>query len=888
MSIDYDVVVIGAGFGGLYSAHKMRDELGLTVKGFDAAGGPGGTWWWNRYPGARCDIESVHYSYSFSDELQRGWEWTERFAAQLEILAYLEYAADTLDVRKEFTFNTRVTSTVWEEATSRWTVTTDNGATCTARFVIAASGNLSLPKPPEFPGLEDFAGEVYTTSNWPQHEVDFSGKRVGVIGTGSTGIQAISTIAPMAGQMTVFQRTANFAAPLGNEPVDPPRRRWLADNHAEVRAGSRDHPFGTPYEMPLPSSLAVSADERRARYEQMWQDGGLRLIGSSFADILFDQEANDLVADFIGERIRERVTDPRTANMLIPTDHPYGTKRPPLETNYYETFNRDNVELVDVKASPIQRVSANGIQTVDREFPLDMIILATGFDALTGPLLNLGLVGRDGVTLTERWTDGPHNYLGIAVNGFPNLFTITGPTSAVALYNNPLAIEDHVEFAADAIRHVLEIGAETIEATAEAVQQWHAIVDGLLHMSLVPKANSWYMGSNVAGKPRATSIFVGPAPLYRAFSSAVQSSGYGGFQIDAHTSSTPPMMKLDAAVANLAGILDAQGAKSFEECTIEETRATVEGFTQLQGPARDVEVIETTYPAATGDLPVRIYIPDVDKPLPVLVYFHGGGFIAGSIEANDKPCRALAEDIGAVVIAPSYRLAPEHLFPAATDDTYAALRWAAEVADEYGGDPTRIVVAGESSGGNLAAVAAQRARDENGPAVMAQVLITPAIDAEAATASRIEYASAPFLSAAAADHMWQTYLGGGANARSPLASPNRASTLAGLPPALIITAECDPLRDEAEDYGKALAEAGVRVAVERLAGLVHGSINMGALVPRSREYTDTMVAYLHPLFNAQLVSATRPAEIRRDGYRVSGKDFRRTSVRSTARNGRGD
>lgn len=331
MSTETDVVVIGAGFAGLYATHKFRDELGLSVVGFDAAGGPGGTWWWNRYPGARCDIESVHYSYSFSDEIQRGWHWSERFAAQPEILAYLEYVADTLDVRKEFTFGTRVVSTVWNDDTQRWTVTTADGASCTARFVIAASGGLSLPKQPEFAGLENFTGEIYATSSWPHDRIDFSGKRVGIIGTGSTGIQVIQEVAKVADHLTVFQRTPNYAAPLRNEPVPPERRRWLAENHAEVRAGSRESFMGVPLETPHPSSHAATPEQRRARYDALWDRGGFSLLVSSYADVIIDQEANDHLAEYIRERIRERVRDPKTAELLTPTDHPYGTKRAAFE-----------------------------------------------------------------------------------------------------------------------------------------------------------------------------------------------------------------------------------------------------------------------------------------------------------------------------------------------------------------------------------------------------------------------------------------------------------------------------------------------------------------------------------------------------------------------------
>lgn len=859
MPTEFDVVVIGAGFAGIYAVHKMRDDLGLSVKAFDAAGGPGGAWWWNRYPGARCDIESVHYSYSFSDDIQRGWEWTERFAAQPEILAYLDYAARKLDVLKEYSFSTRVTSTVWDDEKSRWTVTTSGGETCTSRFIIAATGNLSLPKSPEFPGVEDFKGELYMTSNWPHHELDFAGKRVGVIGVGSSGVQVIQTIASQVGQLTVFQRTPGFAVPLNNQPVDQEQRRWNAENHSLVRAGSRQHPFGTPYELPRPSSHADSEQERLARYERMYNEGGLRLISSAYADVLVDESANHLLSEWVRKRIGERVKNPEVAEMLKPTDHPYGTKRPPLEIEYYEAFNRDNVKLVDVKKNPITRIIGSGIETAEGVFELDVIILATGFDALTGPLLKLGIIGRNGISLSQKWADGPRSYLGIAMHGFPNLFTITGPTSAVALYNNPLAIEDHVEFAADAIRYTNNAGADFIEATTEAQDHWHAMVDGIMQMTLFPKANSWYMGANVKGKPRATSIFVAPAPLYRAFTGSAQFGEFGGFQVGGHRAILPPIMKLDPMMALIVGESILAGAKPFETCSIDEVRAAVKGLAMLQGSMRDVKVAEASYPAAEGrNLPVRIYNATSEESLPVLVYYHGGGFVAGSLESADKICRALAEDFNMVVIAPAYSLAPEHPFPAATNDSYAALIWASEVAHQYGGDPDRLILAGESAGANLAAVATLRARDEGGPSVLAQILITPAIDAEANTASRLDFADAPMMSTAAANYFWANYLGEMANAGSWLASPNRATTLKGLPPALLLTAECDPLRDEAEDYGRALVQAGVSVKAHRLTGLIHGSFNMLGVLPRSSEYTDAIRSFLNQVLTRQ--APAKPVE----------------------------
>lgn len=861
MQIQVDAVVIGAGFAGIYAVHKLRDQLGLSVQGFDTAGGVGGTWWWNRYPGARCDIESVHYSYSFSDEIQREWQWTEKFAAQPEILRYLEFVADKLDVRKSFTFNARVTSTVWDEAEARWTVTTEAGDTCTARFVIAAGGNVSTPKSQaEFKGMEHFKGEVYATSHWPHDGVDFAGKRVGVIGTGSTGIQMIPEIARQAKHVTVFQRTANYAVPLANEPIAPEMRKQRAENWQQIRAKSRDRFMGIPFESPEPSALTVSPEQRRERYDRMWKEGGFRMVASSYADILTDERANDTAADYVRERIRERVRDPKVADLLCPTDHPYATKRPAMETDYFDCFNRDNVSLVDVRSAPIEEVTETGIRTGGEEHALDMIVLAIGFDAITGPLFHLGLVGRDGVKLSDRWSDGPKTYLGIGTAGFPNLFTITGPTSAIILYNNPLAIEDHVEFVADAIKHLIDTGAETIEADEAAEQEWHELVAGILNQTLFPRANSWYMGANVPGKQRATFVFAGGAPLYRAMCADVVAKSYAGFRLGGKPAQrVPPMVQIDASVATVVGAMLMQDMKPLEDCTLDESRATVESFTMMQKPApSDVTCTETTYPGPAGNRAVRIYTPsgiDADEPLPVVVYFHGGGFIAGSIDMCAAPCANLAKTLNAIVVSPSYRLAPEAPFPAATDDTYASVCWVAKAIAEHGGDPEQIVVMGESAGGLLAAVAAQRARDEHGPHLLAQVLLYPTMDAEAKTASRVEYAEGPVLSVAAANGMWAAYLGDPAKASSPLASPGRAGSLAGLAPALILSAECDPLRDEGEDYGRALQAAGVPTQIRRMKGMVHAVYNMSAFVPRVAEFDAEMSTFLESLRKQATASA---------------------------------
>jgi len=529
---DFDAIVIGAGFAGLYALHKLRDQLGLSVRVYEAASDVGGTWYWNRYPGARCDIESVHYSYSFSEELQQDWEWSERFAGQPEILRYLNHVADRFDLRKDIVFDTRVNSMVWDDDASLWRVGTELGDTVTARYVISGAGNLSVPKTPEFDGVELFRGQVYLTGNWLDENIDFTGQRVAIIGTGSSGIQAISEIAKTAGHLTVFQRTPNYATPIVNGPADPDEVRAVKANYAQVRDASRNHFLGVPYTQVQPSALAVSAEERRRTFDERWNAGGFQLFIDSYQDILFDKNANDTIAEYIRERIHERVNDPAVAHLLAPKGYPYGTKRPPLETNYYEVFNQDNVTLVDIKTTPIESITETGVRTADAEYEFDIIVLATGFDAMTGPLMKLGIVGRDGLKLSDKWAHGPRTYLGLTVSGFPNLFLITGPQSPSVLYNMPLAIEDHVDFAAEAITYMRDRGLDVIEATLESEDNWVAHALEISSKTLLPETDSWYMGANIPGKPRICLLYVGGAPAYRATCDDVVANGYAGFTLD--------------------------------------------------------------------------------------------------------------------------------------------------------------------------------------------------------------------------------------------------------------------------------------------------------------------------------------------------------------------
>ncbi|RJQ77779.1 NAD(P)/FAD-dependent oxidoreductase [Pseudonocardiaceae bacterium YIM PH 21723] len=535
VELERDAVVVGAGFAGLYALHVLRDRVGLSVQAIDQAGGVGGVWYWNRYPGARCDIESCNYSYSFSAELQQEWQWSERFAGQPEILRYLEHVADRFDLRRDIRLGTRITSATWDSGRARWVVTTDAGDRVIARYLISGAGTLSAAKEPAFDGLDSFEGQVYSTARWPHDGVDFTGKRVAVIGTGASGIQVIPHIAAQAAHLTVFQRTANYATPIHNGPMDPEFTRLIKAGYPGLRGRSRDNFGGLPYDLQAPSALAVTQDERRRVYQERWDQGGFRLSLDSYADVFFDATANATAAEFIRDKIRERVTDPATAELLCPTDHAYGTKRPPLETGYYEAYNRETVDLVDLRACPIERITATGIRTTGvqgADHPLDAIVLALGFDALTGPLLRMGIQGRDGLSLRSHWSQGPRTYLGLMVHGFPNLFTITGPQSPSVFYNHPLAVEDHVDWLAGCLSHQRARGIDSVEPSAEAEHRWGEHTDEVASGLLLPHTDSWYTGSNVPGKPRALLAYFGGAPAYRRICADVAERGYQGLLFD--------------------------------------------------------------------------------------------------------------------------------------------------------------------------------------------------------------------------------------------------------------------------------------------------------------------------------------------------------------------
>ncbi len=531
---DFDAVVIGAGFSGIHALKSLRDKLGLNVRAYEAGATVGGTWYWNRYPGARCDSDAYIYCFTWDKQLLQEWDWSERYPEQPEILRYLEHVAQRHGLKRDMQFNTRVTGAEFDEDANLWRVRTDDGKSVTAQYLIAAVGSLSTTNMPQFEGLDRFKGKWHHTSRFPHAGVDFTNKRVGVVGTGATAVQAISEIAQQAKQLVVFQRTANYCVPARNGKVDPEVTAARKADYDGVVRRTRESFFGQEHYFIPKSVLEATPEEREREFDRMWDAGGFAFWLANYQDMFFSQEANDLCADYLKRKIRRTVKDPAVAERLIPKGYAYGTKRQPLDTNYYETFNKDNVLLVDAGIDgAIEAVTENGIRAGGREYELDTIVFATGFDAMTGPLKALNLRGRGGRTLDEQWADGPHTYLGISVAGFPNLFTITGPQSPSVLSNMPVSIEQHVEWVTDCIDAMRQAGKTVIEATPEAQEQWVAHVNAVVGATLMTGANSWYMSANIPGKARAFLPYLGPEGVggYRKKCEEVAAKGYEGFEL---------------------------------------------------------------------------------------------------------------------------------------------------------------------------------------------------------------------------------------------------------------------------------------------------------------------------------------------------------------------
>ena len=527
-----DALVVGAGVGGLYALHRLRG-LGYSVKAIEAASDVGGTWFWNRYPGCRCDVESMEYSYSFAEELQQEWKWPDRYGTQPEILRYVNHVADRFDLRRDIQFNTRIKKAVFDEASNRWTVATDTGDVFSARFCVMATGNLSTPRVPAFKGVESFKGRTYHTGLWPKEGVDFTGQRLAVIGTGSSGVQMIPIVAKQAKQLYVFQRTANFSLPAMHAPLDPEKERQHKATYAERRRAAYDTPFGIAgYPPPTKSALEVAPEERDAAYEKKWNEGGSISFLYAYVDLLTNKAANDTAAEFVRRKIRATVRDPKVAELLCAKNHPIGTKRLILDSGYYETYNRDNVTLVDVRGNPIEAITETGVRLVNgEEYAVDAIAFATGFDAMTGALKEIEFSGARGRTLERHWADGPRTYLGLMIAGFPNLFTITGPQSPGVKSQMILACEHHVDWIADCLRWLDKHGQARIEASDEAEEKWVQHNLEVADRTLYPLANSWYMGANIPGKPRVFMPYVGGVQTYRKKCDEVAAKGYEGFVV---------------------------------------------------------------------------------------------------------------------------------------------------------------------------------------------------------------------------------------------------------------------------------------------------------------------------------------------------------------------
>ncbi len=519
-----DVVVVGAGFGGLYATYKFR-EMGLSLQSFEAGGDVGGVWYWNRYPGARVDLPSIDYSFGFSKEIEQEWTWSEYFAAQPELMRYFDFVATRLDLRKHYRFNTRIERAQWDAGRNRWVLTTQTGDSVEARYCVMATGPLSVPRDPDIPGLDRFKGELYRAAKWPHQPVSYAGKRVAVLGTGSTGIQIVQDIGPQCGELFVLQRTPSFTMPMRNHPLEPEYVAEVKRHYPALRESARNSPAGGLRPASTRAFFSVSPEERRSLLEDAWKRGGLAMLGT-FSDLLFNEEANGHVAEFIRGKIAEVVKDPATAEALKPKGYPVFARRPCLDSSYYETYNLPHVHLVDLNQEPIVEITEHGVRTATREIELDMLILATGYDGLTGALTAFDVVGRRGETVNQKWKNGACSYLGLMMEGFPNLFMTTGPTGPAALANIVRISENDVDWIAALMMHMDQHGLATVEPTKAAEDAWMQIVDNLAQRSLLTKAKTWYMGTNVAGKAQGLTLFTGGFPKYREYCNAAMANGW--------------------------------------------------------------------------------------------------------------------------------------------------------------------------------------------------------------------------------------------------------------------------------------------------------------------------------------------------------------------------
>ena len=855
----FDAIVVGAGFSGLYMLYRLR-EAGYSVRVFEAAPDIGGTWYFNRYPGARCDIESIYYNYTFSEELINEWTWSSKYADQEEILRYIHFVADKLDLRKDIQLQTRVTAARYLENEEKWLIELDSGESAKAAYFISAVGVLSAANMPKFKGMDRFQGKLCHTGNWPSENVNFEGKRVGVIGTGSSGIQAIPAIAKEAAHLTVFQRTPQYSSPAHNHPLDAETIRKTKKNFHNIRQEMYQSMHGIPSAARTRTTTQDSPEEQQRVFEEAWQEGGLFSLLYTYSDIPFSPEANEKAAEFVRTKIKEIVHDPEVAKKLMP-DHYYGMKRPILNTDYFETYNRDNVTLVDLRDTPIEEITEKGLRTTESEYELDMLVFATGFDALTGPLLKLNIQGKDGLTLQEKWSNGVKTYLGIASAGFPNMFMITGPQSPSVLSNMIVSIEQHVDWIMNCLAYLKKHRATTIEASAEAEQMWSQQCKAIADTTLLSKTDSWYMGANIEGKRREFLAFAGGVGPYRQICDQIAAKGYEGFTI--LSGSQKIKTEKEAKQKNRESNLDPQakfvldqlkrlGVPPMETLSPEEARNWISNIGLLAGsPEKVGKIINRTIDGPAGEIPIRMYIPDGEGPFPAFIYCHGGGWVIGNLDIVDVPCRRIANQAHCIVISVDYRLAPEHKFPAAIEDAYAAVEWTANNAQSLQIDPNRIAVGGDSAGGNLAAAAALMARDKNGPSIVQQVLLYPVTHYAFDTKSYAENADGYFLTKAAMKWFWNHYLHSEQDGKHPYASPLLAEDLTGLPPALVITAGFDPLRDEGKAYADRLKSAGIPVETMHYESMIHGFCWMPGAIEQGKNALDKTAASLKQTFDRE-------------------------------------
>ena len=825
---------------------RLRDA-GFTSRVLESADDVGGTWYWNRYPGARCDIPTIDYTYSFDPELEREWTWSEKYATQPEILRYAQFVANKYDLRSGISFETRVDHASWDDTAKRWHLRTNTGETITCRYYVMATGCLSVPKEPDVPGTERFAGDVYVTGRWPHHKVDFTGKRVAVIGTGSSGIQSIPLIAAEAAQLTIFQRTPNYSVPAHNGAVSAEKAAPLLADRDKYRHDAKYSLGGIPAERTTVLGSTATVEESRDRFEAAWAKGELFEILGIFADQATNPASNEIIAEMIREKIRGIVHDPETAELLCPKNHPFGTKRPCLDTNYYATYNLPHVRLVDLRTKPISTITETGIEFGGEALDVDAIVYATGFDAMTGAIVAVDIEGRNGVTLKDKWQHGPVTYLGLQVTDFPNFFTITGPGSPSVLSNMMVSIEQHVDWVVDTLEHMRSEHLDTIEPTPTAESGWVQHVNDYADITLFPTANSWYIGANVPGKPRVFLPYIGGVDRYRLTCEEVVARDFLGFTFTSSAGTTTNdgiVRRLQPDVNLVLEMMGEMNLPSMDTMSPADARMFSEMTGAMRPPGPEVgEIVDGTMPAADGsDIAYRLYRPATPGPHPMVAYFHGGGWVIGSHTSDDPLCRDLCVRANAIIVSVNYRHAPEHRFPAAADDGTTAVQWIAEHASALGGDPNRIAVAGWSAGANVAAVAAQQVRDMGGPVLCGQLLLTPVTDC-VSTGSYQENAEGFLLTKALMDWFWNHYCDP-ADRMNPKASPLRGN-LAGLPPTMVVTCEFDPLRDEGDAYAAALATAGVPVQHVRARGHIHTSLTMVDVILSGASYREQMGNALH-------------------------------------------